>query len=463
MRNTRPRSRPGLRRAASESAWRRAYGGLERCKEALRIWFAFLGSGYVQPMRALRARRHAARRRASVRRAGIGGVDVRFGIQDDAWLQYGPGTLATRAATSRPTGVRRRAGNRQLVRGRAHARKLQLAPHRRGAERAASKRARSGRDALGHSPLGERRSGPQPASHRGRGLRGVRSSRRSAVSLRQAVGDLERAEPAPLARPRLARGVLSRLLNPAYRSIKSVAPSAKVAGGVTAPRGNRGGMSPVNFVRLMDRAGALLDAYAHHPYPANPGETPYAGACRGCKNITMASLEVLVREVGRAFPRARIWLTEYGYQTTPIRLGVSPELQANYIAQAARRVYALPKVDMLIHYLYRDEPDLARWQSGLETVDGRAKPALSATMSRSCRCHAVDRRPTCGDRSCPERDDSATRCNSSSADGGSRSAASGRRRRAATSFAGCRHRPVPSFGCGTPRDASRARLSFASP
>ena len=35
---------------------------------------------------------------------------------------------------------------------------------------------------------------------------------------------------------------------------------------------------------------------------------------------------------------------------------------------------------MLIHYLYRDEPDLERWQSGLETVEGRVKPAMSATM-----------------------------------------------------------------------------------
>ena len=33
---------------------------------------------------------------------------------------------------------------------------------------------------------------------------------------------------------------------------------------------------------------------------------------------------------------------------------------------------------MLIHYLYRDEPDLARWQSGLETVKGQPKPALQA-------------------------------------------------------------------------------------
>jgi hypothetical protein len=173
---------------------------------------------------------------------------------------------------------------------------------------------------------------------------------------------------------------VSKLLNPAYDAIKSVAPAAKVAGGVTAPRGNRGGMSPVSFIRLMDRAGARLDAYAHHPYPANPSETPLYGTCSRCKTITMATVEKLIREVDRAFPRARIWLTEYGYQTTPDPFGISLELQARYVGEAARRVYAVPKVDMLIHYLYRDEPDLARWQSGLESVDGRAKPAMTATM-----------------------------------------------------------------------------------
>jgi hypothetical protein len=35
---------------------------------------------------------------------------------------------------------------------------------------------------------------------------------------------------------------------------------------------------------------------------------------------------------------------------------------------------------MLIHYLYRDEPDTARWQSGLLAATGAAKPALRAAM-----------------------------------------------------------------------------------
>jgi hypothetical protein len=138
-------------------------------------------------------------------------------------------------------------------------------------------------------------------------------------------------------------------------------------------------MTPVDFIHGMDRAGAHLDAYAHNPYPVYPGDTPYSGGC-SCKVITMATLERLLSNVGHAFPRARIWLTEYAYQTKPDPFGVSFALQARYIGEAARRVFTAPRVDMLIHYLFRDEPDLARWQSGLETVTGKAKPGLDATM-----------------------------------------------------------------------------------
>jgi hypothetical protein len=96
----------------------------------------------------------------------------------------------------------------------------------------------------------------------------------------------------------------------------------------------------------------------------------------------MATIDRLLREVGKAFGRKRIWLTEYGYQTNPPDqfLGVSPALQARYLAEAAHRAYATPYVDMLIQYLYKDEPDAARWQSGLVTSGGRAKTALRAAI-----------------------------------------------------------------------------------
>ena len=40
------------------------------------------------------------------------------------------------------------------------------------------------------------------------------------------------------------------------------------------------------------------------------------------------------------------------------------------------RAWRLPRVTMLIQYLYRDEPQLSRFQSGLVFVDDKPKPSL---------------------------------------------------------------------------------------
>jgi hypothetical protein len=42
------------------------------------------------------------------------------------------------------------------------------------------------------------------------------------------------------------------------------------------------------------------------------------------------------------------------------------------------RALLAPRVDILIHYLIRDEPQSARWQSGLLTARDIAKPAYNA-------------------------------------------------------------------------------------
>jgi hypothetical protein len=172
---------------------------------------------------------------------------------------------------------------------------------------------------------------------------------------------------------------VTRLLNPAGAAIKDVIPSALVAGGATAPRGGSGGTSPVDFIRGMARAGARLDAYAHHPHPLSPAESPTSGGCDHCKTISMATLERLLTETKKAFgPRTRVWLTELGYQTNPPDkiLGYRWGTQARYVAEAQRRAYLAPRVDILIQYLLRDEESTAAWQSGLETVTGQPKPAL---------------------------------------------------------------------------------------
>jgi len=148
---------------------------------------------------------------------------------------------------------------------------------------------------------------------------------------------------------------------------------------VTAPRAASGGVQPITWIQQMHAAHAKLDAYAHNPYPVAPKETPFTGGCANslCKTITMASLPRLLNQVKAAFGNKRIWLTEYAYQVNPPdRFGVSPLLQAQYEADADRRAYDAPRVDMLIHYLYRDEPNVATWQSGLVTVKNVARPAM---------------------------------------------------------------------------------------
>jgi hypothetical protein len=182
-------------------------------------------------------------------------------------------------------------------------------------------------------------------------------------------------------KPTSARTYTRVLLNPTYVQLKRANRNNLVGGGVTAPRGGRGSVSPVDWIRGMRANRARFDAYAHHPYPMSRHETPTTGGCRYCKNITMANLERLLSNVKRSWgKRKRIWLTEYGYQTNPPdrAMGVSPALQARYLGEAALRVYRAPRVDMLIRFLVRDEESVGRWQSGLFTFGDTPKLSAAA-------------------------------------------------------------------------------------
>src|SRR4051794_2337396 len=182
-------------------------------------------------------------------------------------------------------------------------------------------------------------------------------------------------------RPTSASIYTTRLLNPAYAAIHGEIVGAQVAGGGTAPRGATAGVSPTAWILRMHAAHAKLDAYAHNPYPLNPKtESPLAGGCGHCTTITMATINKLVGLVSRSWPRARIWLTEYGYQSNPPDrlLGVPLARQAQYVGEGAYAAYKTPRVDLLIHFLYRDEPQLARFQSGLVTLTNAQKPAYAA-------------------------------------------------------------------------------------
>ncbi|HZO61553.1 MAG TPA: DUF5722 domain-containing protein, partial [Gaiellaceae bacterium] len=128
-----------------------------------------------------------------------------------------------------------------------------------------------------------------------------------------------------------------------------------------------------------------FDAYAHNPYYGVPTETPTTkppGTRSGHAPtaVTLANLDVLLKEIGHLYGPRHLWITEYGYQTKPPDsvFGVSWALQARYLTQAYAIARRNPRIDMMLWFLVKDQPDLSGWQSGLITVDGRRKPAFAA-------------------------------------------------------------------------------------
>ena len=306
---------------------------------------------------------------------------IRYGVQDDAWLEYGPGTIDDRLDELDTLGV-------DVVRVTVDWRATEPRPGMYDWSRA--DRLLDGLHSRGIAPLVTLYGSPGWANG-GHPENWAPVSTTSFAAFARHIAERysyirmwtiwNEPNQRRWLRPTTPATYVKKLLNPAYAAIHSVSPRSQVAGGVTAPRGSTGGVSPVDWIAGMAEAHARLDAYAHNPYPLRPGETPMSGGCDHCETITMATLPRLLRDVQRAFGvHTRIWLTEYGYQTNPPDrlLGVSYATQSKYVSEAALCAYEAPRVDVLIHYLVADEPDAARWQSGVYTAIGHAKPALQA-------------------------------------------------------------------------------------
>jgi hypothetical protein len=305
---------------------------------------------------------------------------VLYGLQDDAWLATGPGTLAGRLAEIDRLGA-------DVVRTSLHWDRIETAQG--SFDWQVSDAVLQGLRAHGIAPVVTLVGTPAWAN-RGRAPNWAPTSPAAFAAFARAAAARYPwvrywtiwNEPNQVInlRPTSPAVYVSKLLNPGYAAIHAVLPRALVAGGVTAPRSGPSGVGPVAWMRGMRAAGARLDVYAHHPYPGSPFETPFGRGCHGCDALTMANLPRLLGEVQRDFGSKHVWLTEYGYQTNPPDqvLGVSPALQAAYLGQAALRAYTSPRVDMLIQFLYQDEPDAGHWQSGLVTAAGAPKPSLQA-------------------------------------------------------------------------------------
>jgi hypothetical protein len=186
----------------------------------------------------------------------------------------------------------------------------------------------------------------------------------------------------------------ARICNAIYSGIHATLyANERVACGVTAPRGNnnpnssRPSVSPLAFLRAVKKDGLkTFDAWAHHPYYAGPSDQPTTKpvTTKGAPAtaVTLGNINDLIREVTRLYGNKRIWITEYGYQTNPpdSLFGVSWAKQAAYLTQAFAIARKNPRIDMMLWFLLKDEPNLSGWQSGLITYRGVHKPAFAAFM-----------------------------------------------------------------------------------
>ncbi|HET7856763.1 MAG TPA: glycosyl hydrolase [Gaiellaceae bacterium] len=177
----------------------------------------------------------------------------------------------------------------------------------------------------------------------------------------------------------------ARICNAVYEGVHlTLLRGQKVACGVTSPRGNnapatkRPSTSPIGFLRAAKAAGMrTFDAYAHHPYAGDPAYRPSARP-RNPRAITLANIGKLIDEVTILYGEKPIWITEYGYETSPPDhiFGVSWDRQARYMREAYTIARRNPRIDMMLWFLVRDEGRATGWQSGLVSAAGRRKPSF---------------------------------------------------------------------------------------
>ena len=185
----------------------------------------------------------------------------------------------------------------------------------------------------------------------------------------------------------------AKLYAAAYAGLKAGNPLAQVAIGETSARGSDkpGGARPTHtpgkFAELVAKANPRLkfNAWAHHPYPTNPGSGP--NQLLKWPNVSLKSLPRFETSLNTWFKRKStpIWITEYGYQTRPPdSLGVPWATQSQYIAQAIALAKSYPFVSMFIWFVYQDDPGQP-WESGVYTEAGAPKGTSPTRFSASAR------------------------------------------------------------------------------
>lgn len=139
------------------------------------------------------------------------------------------------------------------------------------------------------------------------------------------------------------------------------------------------------YYRTHHRKAPLLDGFAYHPY---------WGFDRKTTNTAARTLDFFWGGLPQTSPSRglRFWWTETGNESKPPTEDLpgyfgdanswsrsdmleSPEDQANRVGLIALKARANPLVAADFNFQLGDDPNLARWQSGLYYVDGVPKPA----------------------------------------------------------------------------------------
>jgi hypothetical protein len=164
----------------------------------------------------------------------------------------------------------------------------------------------------------------------------------------------------------------------------------QVACGVTDPKGNdapatkRASVDPLTFLTQAHRFGMKdFDVYAHHPYADMGNEKPtYVPKGKQKRRVQLGNINTLLALISQYYGPKHLWITEYGYQTNPpdkSGFGVSWKNQAAYLTQAYAIARKNPRIDMMLWFMVRDDPNVKTgWQSGLMTVAGKKKPSWAA-------------------------------------------------------------------------------------
>ncbi|WP_354701441.1 hypothetical protein [Paraconexibacter sp. AEG42_29] len=202
------------------------------------------------------------------------------------------------------------------------------------------------------------------------------------------------------------------MLRASVPKVKAAAPDAVVLIGATSSLGTAQGtdarerMSPLTFARRLACVDDALrpdprqpgcagftplpgDGWSHHPYAV---DVPPSARDPRPETVRLGDLDRLttllhaLHAAGRTTTDLPVYLTEFGYQTSPPdpTQEVSLADQAAWVAEAEQVARSHPEVRATAQFLVRDLPERpgddlrTRWrdyQSGLRFEDGRPKPA----------------------------------------------------------------------------------------